>query len=668
MKKHFKQTFLVLSLLGCTIFFTSCNDRTSDLSSSLNNQSNDTSSSISSSYNSDSSSTGDNISSSSNDDTSTEKDFVTVNVIKNLPEGGEINGIGEYSYNSIVSLTATSNSGFSFVGWFDIEGKAMISSQTTYNFKIGYENIELLAKFKKEVSLTIDSNNNEVGLFCSRFYKEYHGQSSLNYFDNIKDEVEYKSLIDVVAFSKDDTLFLGWYNKDNNLVSSNPVYSFIITEDCYLEAKWNLFKIEYDLDGGIQNEANPTRFTLDDSFTLYNPTKEGYTFLGWYNNNNKMTKISKGTIGNLDLKAKWQANKNTLTVESEDESKGTVEIVKGSGYSGEETIVKATPKKNFIFRGWYKDNVLVSIDKKYTFNMPITDTNLVGRFCMEEDGKEIGIVPSINVETNTITYGLYPQTHVNDKTLISNLDKLTTIYYSDWYFYEENYYAKSKANLYSTKYTFSDGTSIDAETTYWFKCEPIEWRILESNNEIYSLVSNVLLDAHRYKKVDYCIGIMDKDGYYVSNYKKSEIRSWLNNEFYNSSLLSDTYVQTIEVDNSKSTTDSPDYNKYACENTFDKVYLLSYQDYNNSNYFEDSSSRICKVSDYAIAKGAYYYTDSNNYRIGQYWTRSPFGPDKVMGIKSDGEFMSFYPEFDIDSLVLTRGRCGYIRPSLTINL
>ena len=45
----------------------------------------------------------------------------------------------------------------------------------------------------------------------------------------------------------------------------------------------NTYNITYELNGGIAN--NPTTYTIEDNITLKNPTKTGYTFIGWKVNN-----------------------------------------------------------------------------------------------------------------------------------------------------------------------------------------------------------------------------------------------------------------------------------------------------------------------------------------------------------------------------------------------
>ena len=43
----------------------------------------------------------------------------------------------------------------------------------------------------------------------------------------------------------------------------------------------NVYSISYDLDGGTVSTENPTQYTINSSFTLKRPEKEGYTFTGW---------------------------------------------------------------------------------------------------------------------------------------------------------------------------------------------------------------------------------------------------------------------------------------------------------------------------------------------------------------------------------------------------
>ena len=66
-------------------------------------------------------------------------------------------------------------------------------------------------------------------------------------------------------------------------------------------------KITYSLNGGTQNKNNKTSFCKQ-TVKLYNPTRKGYIFGGWYTDKSlkkKITAISSKTTANVTLYAKW---------------------------------------------------------------------------------------------------------------------------------------------------------------------------------------------------------------------------------------------------------------------------------------------------------------------------------------------------------------------------
>ena len=300
-----------------------------------------------------------------------------------------------------------------------------------------------------------------------------------------------------------------------------------------------------------------------------------------------------------------------LSVTSEDDNKGTASIISGRGILGETIVVEATPTNDYAFYGWYQGLSKVSDDLTYSFEMPNSNYSLVAKFITQTEALELGLIPVIDDANQALTYGLYPQKNVDDSALITSLNALTTPESNGWYLYNNEYYAKLIADPFDKSYVFDNGTTIVKGTTYWFKCEPITWNILSNNNGEYYLLSSTLLDAHRF----------DDDS---NNYKDSEIRAWLNNEFYNSAFAFNSgYIKTTNVDNSASTTHS-NSNPNVCENTQDKVFLPSYKDYLNESYgFTSSTNRTelreCKTTDWTRAKGTW-----NNYNYtGGYCTRSP---------------------------------------------
>lgn len=286
-------------------------------------------------------------------------------------------------------------------------------------------------------------------------------------------------------------------------------------------------------------------------------------------------------------------------------------------YDGTTPTKEGNGNLSYVFKGWSPSLSEVISNVIYTATFVEKDNSFNGE----------GIQPIISEDQKTVKYGFYPQSNVNDSSLISELNKLEAND-NGWYLYEGKYYAKKQAIVYNNEsYQFNNGSPIVNGNSYWFECEPIVWNIIDVNENEYVLLSSVLLDTSSYYN-NYLNRTIDSKIVYSNNYKESLIRSFLNDEFYNSAFLfNSSYIQSIEVDNGVLTTDS-NTNKYICENTNDKVYLLSYSDYLNSYYNFDSknglsTSRTCVTSDYARASGAWVNTTAAYKNNGTYWTRSP---------------------------------------------
>lgn len=102
--------------------------------------------------------------------------------------------------------------------------------------------------------------------------------------------------------------FAGWYT---DYACTKPI-SEIKTDVCaniVVYAKWEqIYTITYELNGGVNDPSNPAIYVKADVITLGNPTKEGYTFAGWYTDGAFANQISeiKDRSGNLTLYAKWR--------------------------------------------------------------------------------------------------------------------------------------------------------------------------------------------------------------------------------------------------------------------------------------------------------------------------------------------------------------------------
>ena len=268
--------------------------------------------------------------------------------------------------------------------------------------------------------------------------------------------------------------------------------------------------------------------------------------------------------------------------------------------------------------------------------------------CKDDHATLNGAVPFISEDQKTVTYGLYPQTHVGDPDLVNELNKLGSSAIGDnhWYLYQGSYYAKVVAEPYFFSLAYSDGSPIIDGETAWFKCEPISWRVL-SNDDGYFLMSEMTLDNMYYTTHESSYD--DEQGKYVSisNYYHSDLRSWLNDDFLNSAFaLNNEYVATTTVDNSFDTCNGKNtWN--ASPDTEDKVFLPSYKDMTTFAYGfpsneNASESRTSKATDYAMAKHVYAYEGETYLHNSIYWTRSPDSNYRVYvsSVSWDGKMTS----------------------------
>jgi len=132
------------------------------------------------------------------------------------------------------------------------------------------------------------------------------------------------------------------YLKDNKETSVKLTVS--VTE--------NIYNISYNLDGG-QCEGLVYLFKDNEEVILPIPVKTGYTFIGWYEENNENSiKVENIENRNYNLIAKYEINKKVITFDSDD---GIMNSYILEFESDEEVVLPVPVKDGFEFLGWYED-------------------------------------------------------------------------------------------------------------------------------------------------------------------------------------------------------------------------------------------------------------------------------------------------------------------------
>lgn len=225
-----------------------------------------------------------------------------------------------------------------------------------------------------------------------------------------------------------------------------------------LTAAWTAerYAIIYELDGGVNAAGNPAQYTVDQTITLEDPTKPGYTFKGWYADKDFTTLTVGIPVGSTEAKtfyAKWEQNpyKITWNVNEGDELTGggyTVEAFYGNPI----TAPGDPARRGYTFGGWYTDGSNFAENTKFKTGdkMPEGDVTYYAKWTAIE---------------YTITYNLDGGTNVsgNPAQYTVETGKITLVAPTKTGYRFDGWYTD---DTYSTKVTEIAADSTDDVTLY----------------------------------------------------------------------------------------------------------------------------------------------------------------------------------------------------------
>jgi uncharacterized repeat protein (TIGR02543 family) len=130
--------------------------------------------------------------------------------------------------------------------------------------------------------------------------------------------------------------------------------SEVVTGEGYTQPAYT---IRYVLNGGTDSGNNPTSYTSSDAaIKLDSPTKKGYTFAGWYTSKtfdtSKVTKIAKGSGGNITLYAKWTPITYKITFKGNGATSGSMSQKSCKYGKTYNLTANKFKRKGYTFAGW----------------------------------------------------------------------------------------------------------------------------------------------------------------------------------------------------------------------------------------------------------------------------------------------------------------------------
>jgi uncharacterized repeat protein (TIGR02543 family) len=277
--------------------------------------------------------------------------------------------------------------------------------------------------------------------------------------------------------SKKGYTFDGWYSGDSLYDFTTPV-----TKDVTLKAKWEKTKVEsYTVAFDSADGSEVASQTVEQGKTAVkpdDPTREGYTFLGWYAGDAAYDWDTPVT-GNLILTAHWQKNEQpqpktyTVTFDYQNGSPSDARTVsEGNTVTPPENPVR----DGYDFQGW------VGIDgSEFDFEQPITSDTLVSaKWKKHEDPKPVMHTVTFNSNGGT---SIDPQTVQDGLTVRRPANPVKNDYVFDGWYLDNDQYDFNKPvtgditltaiyhrkpipqpNTYTVRFDTGEGSKVDPQT------------------------------------------------------------------------------------------------------------------------------------------------------------------------------------------------------------
>ena len=174
--------------------------------------------------------------------------------------------------------------------------------------------------------------------------------------------------------------FDGWYDENGAQYTEDTVYA--IAGDATLTARWtaNIYEITLDANGGVTDVAL-VQVTFGQAVgALPVPTREGYVFLGWFDEAGSRYNASTvySTADGVTLTARWGQEDSTFTI-TLNANGGKVEPSALAVVYGQAVGALPVPtREGYTFGGWYdKDGNRYDASSVYSVK---GDTTLTARW------------------------------------------------------------------------------------------------------------------------------------------------------------------------------------------------------------------------------------------------------------------------------------------------
>jgi general stress protein CsbA len=277
-----------------------------------------------------------------------------INLFSNPPAGGATSGGGTFIENSIHTVSASPNTGYTFVNW--TEGGIIVSTSATYQLAPLIANRSLVANFTP-IPYTVQVSSLPIlGGTTS-------GGGTYNYGTSVT----------VNAVPNAGFAFSNW-TEGVTVVSTNVNYQFTITGNRTLVANYTAIPYTVAVSTNPSTLSNqPTgggTFNYGTSVTVIAGVNSGYTFTNWTEG---LTVVSTNAnyqftiTSNRTLVANYTAIQYTVAVSTNPSALLNRPTGSGTFNSGASVTVTAAANIGYTFTNWTEGVTVVSTNANYQF-------------------------------------------------------------------------------------------------------------------------------------------------------------------------------------------------------------------------------------------------------------------------------------------------------------
>lgn len=345
--------------------------------------------------------------------------------------------------------------------------------------------------------------------------------------------------------------------------------------------------------------------TVKNGQTVERPDEEmtaGYNINYWYTENDERWNFT-GNVVTKDISIYANYTPKNYTVTFVDYGLNEEQAPESIAYY--DTLPSLT-NANASFVGWRTENNenIFRVGEHFNIANDVTLYSIWDLNPTADNGKQL----TFNGGETEATYGLYPTTVIKPaqaalNAKLNEIEALNIVDDNGYYLYDGNYYVSTIANECDydiDDYYVDEETNVTNGQKYWYRCDKIEWEIFNKEGDTYTLISKNLLDSRLFTNQDANSG----------HYEMSELRSWLNSDFYTNAF---GYMKNNKVINT-----TLDVNG---QEITDKIYIPSeeeFKSFKTEAYFTTNYAKMHGVwtsRNWQYPPGLYVYHSSA-------WTRT----------------------------------------------